>query len=74
MVAQQISDVLAEKGCKKIEAVGQPFDPNKHQALQMQASDEFEANTVMADMRPGFELHDRVIRPAQVFVSTGPAK
>jgi len=74
MVAQQISDVLAEKGCKKIEAVGQPFDPNKHQALQMQPSDEFESNIVMSDMRPGFELHDRVIRPSQVFVSTGPAK
>ena len=74
MVAQQISDALAEKGCKKIDSVGQPFDPNKHQALQMQPSDEFEANTVMMDLRPGFELHDRVIRPSQVFVSTGPAK
>ena len=74
MVAQQISDTLAEKGCKKIEAVGQPFDPNKHQAMQMQPSDDFEANIVMMDLRPGFELHDRVIRPSQVFVSTGPAK
>ena len=74
MVAQQISDTLAEKGCKKIEAVGQPFDPNKHQAMQMQPSDEYEANIVMMDLRPGFELHDRVIRPSQVFVSTGPAQ
>ena len=74
MVAQQISDALTEKGCKKIEAVGQTFDPNKHQALQMQPSDDFDANIVMADLRPGFELHDRVIRPSQVFVSTGPAK
>ncbi len=74
MVAQQISDALMDKGCKKIESVGQPFDPNKHQAIQMQASDEYPANTVMMDMRPGFELHDRVIRPSQVFVSTGPAE
>ena len=74
MVAQQISDTLTEKGCKKIEAVGQPFDPNKHQAMQMQPSDEYEANIVMMDLRPGFELHDRVIRPSQVFVSTGPAQ
>jgi molecular chaperone GrpE len=73
MVAQQISEALAEKGCKKIEAVGQPFDPNKHQAMQMQPSDEYDANIVMMDLRPGFELHDRVIRPSQVFVSTGPA-
>lgn len=74
MVAQQISDALTEKGCKKIEAVGQPFDPNKHQAMQMQPSDEFDSNVVMMDLRPGFELHDRVIRPSQVFVSTGPVK
>ena len=73
MVAQQISTVLENKGCKKIEAVGQPFDPNLHQAVQMQPSDEYESNTVMQELRTGFQLHDRVIRPSQVFVSTGPA-
>ena len=74
MVAQQIISALETHGCTKIEAVGQPFDPNMHQALQMQASDEHDANVVMQDMRPGFQLHDRVIRPSQVFVSTGPDK
>ena len=74
MVSTQISKVLEDHGCKKIDAVGQPFDPNLHQALQMQASDEHPANTVMQDLRPGFQLHDRLIRPTQVFVSTGPAK
>ena len=38
----------------------------------MQPSEEFGANVVMTDLRPGFQLHDRVIRPSQVFVSTGP--
>ena len=74
MVAQQINTALETHGCKKIEAVGQPFDPNMHQALQMQPSDEHDANVVMQDLRSGFQLHDRVIRPSQVFVSTGPAK
>ena len=74
MVAAQIAKVLEDHGCKKINAVGQPFDPNLHQALQMQASDEHPANTVMQDLRSGFQLHDRLIRPTQVFVSTGPAK
>jgi len=74
MVAQQINYALETHGCKKIEAIGQPFDPNQHQALQMQPSDEHDANVVMQDLRPGFMLHDRVIRPSQVFVSTGPAK
>ena len=74
MVAAQIAKVLEDHGCKRIDAVGQPFDPNLHQALQMQASDEHPANTVMQDLRSGFQLHDRLIRPTQVFVSTGPAK
>ena len=74
MVATQITKVLEDHGCKRIDAVGQPFDPNLHQALQMQASDEHPANTVMQDLRSGFRLHDRLIRPTQVFVSTGPAK
>ena len=74
MVSAQISKVLEDHGCKKINAVGETFDPNLHQALQMQPSDEHPANTVMEDLRAGFQLYDRLIRPAQVFVSTGPAK
>ena len=73
MVAQQIASTLENHGCKNIEAVGKPFDPTLHEAVQMQPSDEYEANNVMAEMRPGFQLHDRVIRPSQVFISTGPA-
>ncbi|MDB4777953.1 nucleotide exchange factor GrpE [bacterium] len=72
MVAAQLSLLLDKHGCKPIESVGQPFDPNCHQAVQMQPSDEYPANTVMHEIRSGFKLHDRVIRPAQVFVSTGP--
>jgi molecular chaperone GrpE len=72
MVAQQISQTLENHGCKKIEAVGQPFDPNLHQAVQMQPSSEIPPNTVVADLRPGFTLHDRVIRPSQVAVSSTP--
>ena len=73
MVSQQLSNILEQQGCKRIEAVGKPFDPNCHQAVQMQPSDEYESNTVMTEVRAGFMLHDRVVRPAQVFVSTGPA-
>ena len=72
LVAQQINSTLESNGCKKIEAVGHPFDPHFHQALQMQPSDEYDANMVMTDLRAGFQLHDRVVRPSQVFVSTGP--
>ena len=71
MVATQMATILEKHGCKKIEAVGAAYDPNLHQALQMQPSEEHEANTVMMDLRSGFQLHDRVLRPSQVFVSTG---
>ena len=72
MVASQLRTILASHGCKKIESLGKPFDPNLHQAVQMQPSHEFPANTVMMELRAGYQLHDRVIRPSQVFVSTGP--
>jgi len=69
LVSQQIANTLANHGATKIEAVGQPFDPNLHQALTMQPSEDHAPNTVMIDLRPGFQLHDRVIRPSQVIVS-----
>ncbi len=73
MVADQIIQILQANHCTRIDAVGQAFDPNLHEAVQMQPSDEYPANTVMRELRPGYVLHDRVVRPAQVFVSTGPA-
>ncbi len=74
MVADQISSILESHGCTKIQSVGQPFDPNFHQAVKMEHSDKYPANTVIKELRSGFQLHDRVIRPVQVFVSTGAAE
>lgn len=71
MVSEQILNILKAHHCQPIEAVGVPYDPNLHQAVQMQPSEEYPANTIMMEMRTGYQLHDRVIRPSQVFVSTG---
>lgn len=73
IVASQLTGVLQQHKCDRIEAVGQPFDPNLHEAIGQQPSDEQPAGTVLLQMQVGYQLHDRVIRPAQVFVSTGPA-
>ena len=73
MVSDQMVSILEKYGCQKIQTVGYPFDPNCHEAVQMQPSDEFPVNVVMMEVRTGFMLHDRVVRTAQVFVSTGPA-
>lgn len=71
MVSEQILNILKANHCQPIEAVGVPYDPNLHQAVQMQPSEEYPANTIMMEMRTGYQLHERVIRPSQVFVSTG---
>jgi molecular chaperone GrpE len=72
MVAAQFDAALNQHGCKRIETVGTPFDPNRHQAIAQEPSSEHPAGTVTRATQVGYKLHDRVIRPAQVFVSTGP--
>ena len=73
MVSSQLESVLEKNHCRRIVALGEPFDPNLHEAIQMQPSDQYEANLVSLEARTGFQLHDRVLRTAQVFVSTGQA-
>jgi molecular chaperone GrpE len=73
MVANQFEAVLKQHGCTPIETVGAPFDPNQHQAIAQEPSDQYPAGTVTRAAQIGYKLHDRVVRPAQVFVSTGPA-
>ncbi len=71
MVAQQLGQALARHGCLAIDAAGQPFDPQLHQAVQMLPSPDVAPNHVLQVLRAGYRLHDRVLRPAQVIVSTG---
>ena len=71
MVKGQLLATLGKFHCKKIEALGQLFDPNLHEAVQMQPNAETPADHVALEVRSGYMLHDRVIRPTQVFVSTG---
>ena len=71
MVAQQFEETLGRHSATRIDALGQPFDPNLHQAIMQQPSEQ-PPNTVVQVTQPGFQLHDRVIRPAQVIVSKAP--
>jgi molecular chaperone GrpE len=73
LVLSQLEAILKAHQCVPIEAVGAPFDPNFHEAIGQEPSDEHPAGTVSRAFQAGYKLHDRVIRPAQVFVSTGPA-
>jgi molecular chaperone GrpE len=72
MVSQQLNGVLDKHHCQPIQAEGQPFDPAVHQAIMQQPSDQHPDNTVVAVGQTGYQLHDRVVRPAQVVVSKKP--
>jgi molecular chaperone GrpE len=71
MVSRQMTDVLAKYGCHKIEAMGLPFDPNVHEAISQMPSDDYQAGHVMHEAAEGYQLHDRVVRPSHVVVSSG---
>lgn len=69
MVNKQLQDILTNHGVRRIEAKGQAFDPNLHDAMSMVESQEMEENMVVDEFQAGYELHGRVLRPARVSVS-----
>lgn len=73
MVQQQLLGVLGKHHCRPIESLGKSFDPNLHQAIAQSPSDDYPSGTVMLEATSGYILHDRVIRPSHVIVSTGAA-
>ena len=69
MIHKQFMESLANEGVEAIEAEGQPFDPNFHQAVMQEEVEGVEAGVVLLEMQKGYKLKDRVIRPAMVKVS-----
>lgn len=75
MIEQQFTNMLKNSwGLEKIEAVGQEFDANIHEALMMEDSEEHEVTTVLEDFQTGYKLRDRVLRPSKVKVAKPVAK
>lgn len=74
LVHQQILNVLQQHHCQPIKALGEPFDPQFHDAILQQPNEEIPANHIATVTQVGYLLHDRVVRPAQVIISTGPAE
>lgn len=69
LVVKQFDAALVNVGVQAVEAVGQPFDPNLHEAIQQRPSAEHPPMTVVDDVERGYVLHDRVVRPSKVIVS-----
>lgn len=71
LVKQQLHTILSRNECEQIAAENSPFDPNFHQAILQQPSADVPAGNVIMVTLPGYKLHDRVVRPVQVIVSSG---
>lgn len=70
LIRQQLTDVLSRHGLAPIDAVGQPFDAASMEAVaRAEATDDVEAGHVVAELRKGYKLHDKVLRPSQVTVA-----
>ncbi|MDB4506127.1 nucleotide exchange factor GrpE [bacterium] len=73
MVVKQLDDFLTKHSVLPIPTEGEQFDPNFHEAISQMPS-EHESGMVAHVAQSGFKMHDRVVRPSQVVVSTGPAE
>ncbi|WP_227874241.1 nucleotide exchange factor GrpE [Tumebacillus algifaecis] len=69
MVYRQLMVALEKEGLAAIEAVGQPFDPNLHDGIMQVESADHPANTVVQELRKGYKVKDKVVRPSMVQVS-----
>ncbi len=67
--ARELDNVFKRNGITRIEAVGLPLDPNRHQAMIEIPSDEAEPGTIVQEMQPGYLIKDRLLRPALVGVA-----
>jgi len=73
LTLKMLSTAMGKAGIKEIDPLGEAFNPELHQAMSMQESEEHDPNTVIAVMQKGYQLNDRLIRPAMVVVSKAKA-
>jgi len=74
MIHQQLKAALTEAGLEEIESQGKPFDPNIHEAVSQAESSEYPEGHVMQQLRKGYRLRERLLRPATVIVAKPPAQ
>jgi molecular chaperone GrpE len=69
LIYRKLQSILEAEGLKRIQAEGQMFDPNFHEAILQEPSEEHESGQIIAVVQNGYMLGERVIRPAQVRVA-----
>ena len=73
MIQQQLKGVLADAGVEEVDASGKPFDPNLHEAVSQQESEDVAEGHVLQQLRKGYKIRERLLRPATVVVAKKPA-
>jgi molecular chaperone GrpE len=73
MIHQQLKNTLAEAGLEEVDAAGKTFDPNLHEAVSQQDAAHVPEGRVLQQLRKGYKLRDRLLRPATVVVARKPA-
>lgn len=71
LILRMLGKVMADHGLEEIDPVGQPFDPELHEAISMIPSPQHAENEVIDVIQKGYRLNDRLVRPARVVVSSG---
>ncbi len=72
MVHKQLQDFLKNNGLEEVQAEGEAFDPNKHDAVSQEFSAEVPEGHVVRQVRKGYKIKDRLVRASSVIVSKGP--
>ncbi|MDH7602913.1 MAG: nucleotide exchange factor GrpE [Armatimonadota bacterium] len=70
LTLRQLQDMLEKEGVRPIEAVGETFNPELHEALMREETDEYPENTIIDEFEKGYTMNGKVIRPARVKVAT----
>ena len=73
LVYQQLKTALADAGLEEVDATGQPFDPNLHEAVSQRETADVPEGQVVQQLRKGYKLRERLLRPASVIVAKHPA-
>jgi molecular chaperone GrpE len=68
-VERQLRSALESQSVRRIQSIGQPFDPEMHEALGTESGTEYEDDTVVIEIEPGYKMGEKVIRPARVKVA-----
>lgn len=70
LIKKQIIDTLAKRGLKEIESVGKILDPNLHHAIMQKNNQDYQEDVIIEELQKGYLLHEKVVRPSQVVVSS----